>query len=55
MYPTMVGLQLPLLQAIALPSKPKKEATLMDRTDFNTARPRNQQNGPLATIHFPWD
>jgi hypothetical protein len=36
----MVELQLPLLQAITLPSKPK-EATLMDRVDFNIVGPSN--------------
>jgi hypothetical protein len=41
MYPTMAGLQLPLLQVTTLLSKLKKEATSMDRTDFNTVRSGN--------------
>jgi hypothetical protein len=45
MYLTMAGLQLHLPQAIALPSRPMKEATLMDKMDFNAIGPSNQQKG----------
>jgi hypothetical protein len=41
MYLIMAGLQLPLFQMIALPSRPKKEATSIDRADFNIVGPCN--------------
>jgi hypothetical protein len=45
MYLTMVRLQLPLPQAIVLPSKPKKEASSMDKANFSIVGLGSQQKG----------
>jgi hypothetical protein len=44
MYPTMVKLQLPLLQATTLASK-HKEATSIDKVDFNIVGLGSWQKG----------
>jgi hypothetical protein len=45
MYLAMVGFQLPLLQVTTLPSRLNKEATTMDKADFNPIGPNNRQKG----------
>jgi hypothetical protein len=47
MYPIMARFQLPLPQAIALPSRPDKEVVVMDKVDFSIARPSSKQKGDL--------
>jgi hypothetical protein len=43
MYLAMARFQLPLLQVISLPSRLNKEATTMDKADFNPIGPNSKQ------------
>jgi hypothetical protein len=47
MYLATSRFQLALLQIIALPLRPNQEATIMDKANFSTTRPRNRQKGDL--------
>jgi hypothetical protein len=44
-YPAMTIFQPPLHQATAIPSRLNKEATTMDKIDFNIAGPSSRQKG----------
>jgi hypothetical protein len=45
MYPAIARFQIPLSQVIVLPSRPNKEATIMDKVDFNTTKLSSRQKG----------
>jgi hypothetical protein len=52
-YPTMLGFQLPLPQATALPLRPNQEAATIVKEDFNTTRLISKRKGDLqqSTSH----